>query len=1766
MSVKDFIIAVLIVLTTAYALFSQTGNYAEWPSKKAIVLNTTADGAGVAQPALDFPVLIRLNPGNFDGFAHTLNEGADIRFSNADGVSLPYEIERWVDNAGNNDTAEIWVLVDSVAGDAVTTLYMHYGKTGVSGASSPSDVFSSTSGFRFVWHCNGPGESVRGADAIEGKTPVVQAASVGMGYHFDVGDYLKIDDIPALDMGDSFTVSLWMRYSGASIANFHRILSRKSSWDASSGWEFEWEENEPTKLGFLGSGSKHGIFDNVSTNWLAGEWHYVTLTVAADNVRAYSNGSYASSTEINPVVDNDLPLYVMAVNGFTEHAGSLDEIRLAPVIRSEDWIKLSYMNQRPVDALVTITEVMCDQAAITSEPANQTVAPGETAAFSVSASGEAPLLYQWQQSSDGTVWAEVGSDADSYSIANVQSGNTGLRIRCIVSNRCGGDTSAVAILAVSCPQIAFMSQPQNATVTFGENAEFSCTAEGAVTYSWERSDDNGNTWVGLSSAATSITIASAGIDDDGALIRCIVRTECALDTSQIASLTVHCSQPVISANPVDIAVDEENEASFTVQATGTNLAYQWQRSPDGVSWSDITGATAASYSLTVSLDDHGAAFRCRVSNVCGAAAASEAAALTVRNVIPPAAVGSLTIAMSPNSASLRWPTPESSSPDADSVWVVYDESGFVHFDSSGGQRLGEAMTAGAGTQQKTIAGLSSGQAYTFSLWVVDVAGNAALVDSVTRVTPSAGDVGNPLSLSAVALDSTRVRLSVGGYGDVNHSPDNGLAYADSIALWVEPDTFPASPDRQAQTVFFFAIDSLQSQDGVFNTELTVAAGADSFAYFAASLIWRQTPVGDSIPPFTDASAVRVRMIEEEAAPPVNRVTLTVSAQSPREVSLSWTTADSVRIWYGNAMPPLGEDLTGAGFDLIQPPRGSTEIIADGLTPNKTYWFGLELFDGAWSYVSQSARDSARTLVLDSATIVENRIQLTTLAFDSTSSNIRVSLLLDTTGGFDSDSLVAGVGYGLTDYPESDTGLQWVRLNSIDTTVSLVLDEDLLFNHDYFVAVWLQRGGGEWSAPTDQSRKSIRTPSFTRQPVSFWPDDDTIATAANGKIILKKGERSEGETIDTVAAHTPQRLDSLGFVPVGQGFTFIRKLPTAPLVIGVRIDSTKKELVDAARIYRDSMGVMLVERESYVADSIVWIETNDLRFPFLALADTVSPSAIIDTAATDTSEPVFPKMAVRTKMSFADNVGNVAVKLKYGQGNSVYRDSVDTLLGGVAQDMVFTVPAALVNGHYGVRAKVFISDGVHRDSIDISRQVVIDTADQIPLLEREWIPVRATAELSDISFASAFAAITGAEEEWEYDNTRFRLFRWDPGATKQATSGSWVEYSPEREDHFSLKPGAVLWAKAAESATMHTGAGVSASLKKPVTITLKPGSWSDFAMPYKFDVFLGDILDATGPDGDSLQMYRWTKSEGGYVARELYIAGVDALQESRNTAVLGYGVHQDAFTVYNPLQKEVELAIPPMPDKLSKYASEKQAKKTGGRACDIQVAVSSAVWGELNTVRCGTGPAPVCTYFPLAPSFKKAGAGLGADYDSALAGHVAFPAVGDGKRFPVTFFNSANTVDTLTFRLAAKTLPAEVHAAILGGAEPDDSVLIIPARGQAKRFLAIGDADYIASSARTLQNRPLGIARIVQRRTDGAIVIQASIPRGGVNAIRIRLYDSRGRTIRQTDAGALRQPGVQSLALKGRSGLLGPGVYIVRIEASLPDGREKCIVRQMLAPQ
>jgi hypothetical protein len=101
---------------------------------------------------------------------------------------------------------------------------------------------------------------------------------------------------------------------------------------------------------------------------------------------------------------------------------------------------------------------------ITTQPVSQTVTAGQSASFTVAATGTAPLSYQWRK--NGT--AITGATSSSYTTPAATSSDNGTQFTVVVTNSAGSVTSAAATLTVNSPlppTVAISSPANGATVS-----------------------------------------------------------------------------------------------------------------------------------------------------------------------------------------------------------------------------------------------------------------------------------------------------------------------------------------------------------------------------------------------------------------------------------------------------------------------------------------------------------------------------------------------------------------------------------------------------------------------------------------------------------------------------------------------------------------------------------------------------------------------------------------------------------------------------------------------------------------------------------------------------------------------------------------------------------------------------------------------------------------------------------------------------------------------------------------------------------------------------------------------------------------------------------------------------------------------------------------------------------------------------------------------------------------------------------------------------
>jgi len=250
---------------------------------------------------------------------------------------------------------------------------------------------------------------------------------------------------------------------------------------------------------------------------------------------------------------------------------------------------------------------------ITSQPSNQTVVVGGSVNFQVSATGTAPLSYQWLFNSTNS----LGGNTNTLSLTNAQTSQAG-GYAVVITNNAGSVTSTVAMLTVGTPP-SVTNPPSSLTVVQGQNATFSVSAsgDGPLSYQWRF---NGAPVGSSSSSAYTVvgaTVTNAGNYD------AVVSNAYGSATSIVAQLTV-LVPPSISGQPTNQTVVAGSDANFQVGASGSSpLNYQWWfNGTNGV------GANTNTFSLTNAQLSQAGGYSVVITNSAGSVT-STVAMLTV---------------------------------------------------------------------------------------------------------------------------------------------------------------------------------------------------------------------------------------------------------------------------------------------------------------------------------------------------------------------------------------------------------------------------------------------------------------------------------------------------------------------------------------------------------------------------------------------------------------------------------------------------------------------------------------------------------------------------------------------------------------------------------------------------------------------------------------------------------------------------------------------------------------------------------------------------------------------------------------------------------------------------------------------------------------------------------------------------------------------------------------------------------------------------------
>ncbi len=352
-------------------------------------------------------------------------------------------------NAQPTNAGSYSVVVTNVAGSVTSTV-------AVLSVIVPGSCFPPPAGLVGWWPGDGNANDIAGTNngILQGGATASAIGVVGSAFSFDgTNAFVQIPDAPALKP-TNLTLEAWVMFSGldsalsgtAPAGDQYIVFKQNSRTSYFEGYALEKfrleSANGDVFMFTVGSASGEEVFLPSATLVSTGIWYHVVAVRGSNFMQLYVNGQLETQTNVSFAQDyGTKPLY-FGTSGDTgwdgKLKGKLDEVSLYN----------RALNSNEVAAIYAAGAAgKCKGLSVTTQPQSRTNNYGTTATFTVSATGAAPLNYQWRK--DATNLA--GNTGVTLTLTNVGRRDAGV-YAVLVTNLGGSTLSSNALLLVRVPQ------------------------------------------------------------------------------------------------------------------------------------------------------------------------------------------------------------------------------------------------------------------------------------------------------------------------------------------------------------------------------------------------------------------------------------------------------------------------------------------------------------------------------------------------------------------------------------------------------------------------------------------------------------------------------------------------------------------------------------------------------------------------------------------------------------------------------------------------------------------------------------------------------------------------------------------------------------------------------------------------------------------------------------------------------------------------------------------------------------------------------------------------------------------------------------------------------------------------------------------------------------------------------------------------------------------------------------------------------------------
>lgn len=803
-------VRILNIFIVLFLLVSSAAN-GQWSYSIPIRIDNNANPLLV-----NYQVPIYVNTASLVSAGYMQSDGRDIRFSSDCSMSKLYSY--YIDSGMNSSMTKIWIRIDSLKAASSQVVYMFYGNSGASAASTLATFFGPFSATDSVasGSAGGVGNSQRGFRFSPNSTIIV--TEFGKREPTGTTRYVTLFD-----------------YSTQGVVQQSQVSGSAGTYTYGPLASPIWLNKNQQYILELYQGSSDGYYFGNSSQ--------------INSALTYYDMRYCNSCTQTTFPTNTLSNYHYGYPDF--HFYTLDtntNITATPTYYVGDTNYVTIINQ----------------------PSGANLCDGDIVNFGITATGAA--AYQWQINT-GSGWVNLsdtgvisGSTSNYVHVSAVNPSMNGYYFRCNAIGACGKTVTSNAVnIVVSTPAVV-TTQPDstNMAACLGGMISASTYSSGAGNYYiWE--ENSGSGWHTLSGvnvatnyvALTATTSYSQMIISNitsaysGRMYRCIVQNYCAtIDTTNVVTATINTPASIVS-NPSSVTICEGSNTSFTMGlSTTTGITYQWMVNsgagyanvPASAPYSNTTSATLNITAATASMN--GYKFICKAIDQCNDTLISDTVTLNINTAPAITSQPGNVLACSGSGAAF---TPGATGTNLSYHWQINTGSGFSNLtitspyslNTSGELTISSVTTAMSGYIYRCIISGTCSPSVTTNEDTLTVTTLPHIV-STKNDTVCSGSTAHLVATNSPTGLTVWYAASNGGssvaFGDTLTLPGvttNATYYAQSVTALGNLFTTYAGGNRQdgimydvhaKRNIIVTGFDVMPNQSGTFNFQIYYKTG------------------------------------------------------------------------------------------------------------------------------------------------------------------------------------------------------------------------------------------------------------------------------------------------------------------------------------------------------------------------------------------------------------------------------------------------------------------------------------------------------------------------------------------------------------------------------------------------------------------------------------------------------------------------------------------------------------------------------------------------------------------------------------------------------------------------------------------------------------------------------------------------------------------------------------------------------------------------------